>query len=117
MWMVVQARRFFRDLTIAVEYIHNAGVIHKDIKPANCLITSQYRLKVCDFGVAEEKKKVDAGIRREGGVNAVGTPAFQTPEVASGAQKLPDFTVDIWAMGITLYFMTCAEVGLMLQSR
>mmetsp|Transcript_36592 Transcript_36592/g.50325 ORF Transcript_36592/g.50325 Transcript_36592/m.50325 type:complete len:390 (-) Transcript_36592:59-1228(-) len=105
---IPQARCFFRDLLDGVSYIHSIGIIHKDIKPANCLISSEARLKICDFGVAERKDDIPLA-RRASTVNAVGSPAFQPPEIASGEEKMPDYAVDIWAVGITLFFMVCGQ--------
>ena len=77
--VIVQARRFFQDLVKAVEYIHSIGVLHKDIKPANCMISSTGRLKVTDFGVAEEMSEVEKAREKAHAPNAVGSPAFQPP--------------------------------------
>jgi len=105
---IPQARKFFRDLLEGIRYIHSIGIIHKDIKPANCMISSNVSLKICDFGVAERKSDIPLA-RRASTVNAVGSPAFQPPEIASGEEKIPDFAVDIWALGICLYFMVCGQ--------
>lgn len=50
-----QAHRYFLQLIDGLEYLHGRGVIHKDIKPGNLLLTLDHTLKISDFGVAEVK--------------------------------------------------------------
>ena len=105
---IPQCRRFFRHLLDGISFIHSMGIIHKDIKPANCVLTSDARLKICDFGVAERQSEIPLA-RRASTVNAVGSLAFQPPEIASGEEKVPDFAADVWASGVTLFFMLCGD--------
>lgn len=82
-----------------LEYAHRSGLIHRDIKPQNVLITPQGTVKVTDFGIA--KSVSDLGITEAG--LALGTAHYFSPEQARGERVLPQS--DIYAVGVTLYEM------------
>jgi len=82
------------ELLAALGYAHAAGIVHRDVKPANILVSD--RLKITDFGIA----RIDASSRTETGV-AVGTPQYMAPEQFSG--RGVDHRVDLFAAGVILY--------------
>lgn len=99
-----QVQQIFRQLLLAVEYIHSRNIVHCDIKPDNLMFTSDGVLKMTDFGVAEEMGGLDNDY--EILTKSGGSPAFQPPEVKSGSSNLfSPAKIDIWAVGITLYIM------------
>ena len=123
-----QALDAFRDTVLGLEYLHYQGIIHRDIKPANLLWTTDYRVKISDFGVSylgkpmreddnkEEIPEADAAILDEAIelAKTVGTPAFYAPELCDPQyfefDKHPDRPaitgqIDVWALGVTLYGM------------
>ena len=88
-----------RELLLALSSLHKAGVIHRDIKAANVLITALGKVMLCDFGVSA--LLVTNQSKRN---TLVGTPYWMAPEVA---QPIPayDTKADIWSLGITIYEM------------
>ena len=97
---VPEATRILREVADALASAHAAGVLHRDIKPGNVMISGRHAL-VMDFGVAKALK--DAGGEKMTTVGvAVGTPTYMSPEQATGAETL-DARSDIYALGLLAY--------------
>lgn len=102
-----QARWFFQQLALAVEYCHGLGIAHRDIKLENALLDRsgpRAILKLCDFGYASRNQACPSdpvNCRR-----AVGTPEYMAPELLSGKSAPYDGKqADIWSMGVLLFVM------------
>lgn len=89
-----------RSICDALEFAHQQGVVHRDVKPANVLMTSDGTLKVADFGIAKAAF-VSSDITTTGAI--LGTVTYLSPEQARGLE--PDARSDLYALGVVLYEM------------
>jgi serine/threonine protein kinase len=93
-----------RQVTGALQYLHERGIVHRDVKPENILITAAGQVKILDFGIAlfaSERRLTWMGLS-----NAVGTPDYMAPEQIRGRRGDP--RTDVYAVGTLLYEMlTC----------
>ncbi|MBW8771868.1 MAG: protein kinase, partial [Gemmatimonadetes bacterium] len=99
---VNEALRILRDVVDALAYSHAHGVVHRDIKPDNVLLSGRHAL-VTDFGVAKAVSVSTSGrgVLHTGGV-ALGTPTYMAPEQAA-ADPHVDHRADIYAVGVLAY--------------
>jgi tRNA A-37 threonylcarbamoyl transferase component Bud32/tetratricopeptide (TPR) repeat protein len=107
---VEDALRITREVADALAYAHEKGVIHRDVKPANILLEAGHAV-LADFGVAQAVAEAGAGtgedrITRAG--TSLGTPAYMSPEQASGEREL-DGRSDQYALGCVLYVMLAGQ--------
>ena len=87
--------------TRALEAAHNAGVVHRDLKPQNLFLTTEGDLKLLDFGVAMALADTGDGERKQKGFAVFGTPEYMAPEQVAG--ETVDARCDLYALGCVLY--------------
>ncbi|WFD23045.1 kinase that interacts with cdc31p [Malassezia equina] len=90
-----------REVLVALSYIHSIGIIHRDLKAANILVTRTGQVMLCDFGVAASFVQGSARGKR---TTFIGTPYWMAPEVILEGRAY-DYKADIWSLGITIYEM------------
>jgi hypothetical protein len=100
------ALQITREVADALGYAHSHGIIHRDVKPENILLESGHAV-VADFGIARAVSVGGAQRLTMSGF-AVGTPAYMSPEQASGDEHL-DARSDVYALGCVLYEMLAGE--------
>lgn len=100
------AVRITHKLCVAVEFAHQSGIYHRDLKPANVLINEHGQPVIIDFGLAKVVQQ-DQSLTATGQI--LGTPAYMTPEHASGREKDAGPAADVYALGAILYCLCAGQ--------
>lgn len=94
---LAEVRRIFSALFAALRYAHQAGVVHRDLKPTNIILAEDGRVVLTDFGLA----KLVGSTIHTASMAMIGTPAYMAPEQAQSGSV--DLRSDIYALGVILY--------------
>jgi serine/threonine protein kinase/Tfp pilus assembly protein PilF len=101
-----EAARLVETLARAVQYTHQRGILHRDLKPNNVLLTADGTPKIADFGLA---KILDTDIGPTRGEALLGTPSYMAPELAVGDTKKVGAAADVYSLGAILYELLTAR--------
>ena len=107
---LAEAQWYIEQLAAALDYAHEHGCVHCDVKPANMLLDSEGRVMLSDFGIAYLANNTDtsAGHAMKVPDAVVGTPDYVSPEQALG-QSL-DGCSDIYSLGVTIFFLLAKKL-------
>ncbi|KAF8356900.1 hypothetical protein PRIPAC_91895 [Pristionchus pacificus] len=95
---ITQAKVWFKELVLAVQYLHQMNKIHRDLKPSNALFDAKGRVKICDLGLIAERE-LRNGSEIDITRTAIGTPMYMAPEQRYGRYSSK---VDIYSLGLIL---------------
>jgi hypothetical protein len=105
---VALACEYIRQAALGLQHAHERGMVHRDVKPDNLMLTADGTVKVLDFGLAT--LLVDGGAEGLTGTSVImGTPDYMAPEQAEDAHKA-DSRADVYSLGCTLYHLLAGEI-------
>ncbi len=97
--------RLIADIADALDYAHRQGVIHRDVKPSNLILSADGRLTLTDFGLARLLEQPGMTIAGE----FLGSPFYMSPEQVAAGRVPIDHRTDIYSLGATLYELLCLQ--------
>jgi hypothetical protein len=98
--------RIGREIARALDAAHSAGLIHRDVKPANIWLEGpEARVKILDFGLARAASQ-ESGVTQQGAI--IGTPAYMAPEQSRG--ETVDARCDLFSLGVVLYRLSTGQL-------
>ncbi len=99
------ATEFIIQIARALATAHGSGIVHRDVKPANIILTVDGRAVITDFGLARDASTASSQALTMSG-DLVGTPAYMAPEQVDASVGVIGPATDVWAMGVSLYECT-----------
>jgi serine/threonine protein kinase len=106
-----QALQIIPQICEALQFAHDEGVVHRDVKPENVLLDKKGRVKIADFGLAKILGREPKDLRLTGVRDVMGTPHYMAPEQVEHPQEV-DHRADIYSLGVVFYEMLTGELPL-----
>jgi serine/threonine-protein kinase len=110
---VAQACEYIRQAALALQHAHEKGLVHRDVKPGNVLLSSDGTVKLLDLGLVRlsdpEAAGLSVGTQLTGKGVAMGTADYLAPEQAEESRSV-DIRADLYSLGCTLYFLLTGRV-------
>jgi non-specific serine/threonine protein kinase len=100
-----EALEIAHKVALGLARAHEIGVVHRDMKPGNVMVTDRGEVKILDFGIAKLAGQAGPDLTQTGTV--MGTAAYMSPEQASG--RAVDHRTDVWSLGVVVYEMLTGE--------
>ncbi|HTU22086.1 MAG TPA: protein kinase [Gemmataceae bacterium] len=98
------ACHFARQVALGLQHAHERGMVHRDIKPQNLILTLKNQVKILDFGLAKVLREESTGTGLTSHNTYLGTPEYSAPEQATDARST-DTRADLYSLGCTLYYL------------
>lgn len=108
---VARAAHYIRHAAIGLEHAHQAGLVHRDIKPGNILVDRTGVVKILDMGLARFFNDQDDILTRKYDENVLGTADYLAPEQAIDSHEV-DIRADVYSLGATFYFLLTGKTPL-----
>ena len=102
-----QAVDFIRQAALGLEYAHQAGLVHRDIKPGNLFLSDDQTVRILDLGLAQDFDS-EENLTREFNERVLGTADYLSPEQAADSHTV-DARADIYSLGCSLYFLLTGQ--------
>ena len=103
---VAQACDYAHQAALGLQHAHEHGMVHRDVKPSNLMVSGAGVVKVLDFGLAQVRTEREANLTRDG--QLMGTPNYMAPEQAIQAAAV-DIRADVYSLGCTLYHLLTGQ--------
>lgn len=97
------AQLYFSEICLAVNYLHENGVLHNDLKLSNVVMDQNYHIRLIDFNLSKYIGSKNYITERKGG-----SPPYMAPEVISGSKY--NFKADVWSLGVILYALISGKL-------